>query len=160
MKIFGKNGADMMPFLELGPEQIKALGIEAGKYGTVLDEKAIAATAKFKDQLDILENKLDGLKVKVGTALIPILTAMADVIIEAPENWKNMQAFFDKLINPAPITDRGIFGAFDTLNPKIDTSKTKTKELDDALVRVTGKKWVIEVETHYTSTGDIPTIYP
>ena len=83
MKTFGKNGADMAPFLEMGPERIKALGIEAEGYGTILDDKAIGATIQFKDELDKLQNKWDGMVYDLGMSVIPALTDLITLLNNA-----------------------------------------------------------------------------
>ena len=124
MKLLGKSGADLIPLLNGGRASIVALEAEAKRLGLVLSKQNAEAASAFNDELTRLQGALNGLKIAVGTALIPPLTAGAAAITTVIEkmrllnsettvvaqNLKNMsQAFGDTKLG------QGLMDAFTAL---------------------------------------------
>ena len=74
MALFGKSGADMIPLLNGGSEAVKGLS------ATMTTDFARGADS-LNDKLVSVQTKLTEVGVNLGTALMPALNAIADVII-------------------------------------------------------------------------------
>ena len=70
-KLFGKSGAEMIPFLNMGSKSIEALAEEARSLGLIMDNESALAAQTFNSNLTRLTASLEGLKFKIGSALIP-----------------------------------------------------------------------------------------
>lgn len=73
MALFGKSGADMVPLLNGGSKAIKGLS------ATMTTDFALGAD-KLNDKMVAVQTKLTEIGVSLGTALMPALSAVADVI--------------------------------------------------------------------------------
>jgi phage-related protein len=80
MKLFGKAGADMLPFLNKGSTGIGELEKASDKYGLTLSGKMLDSLKKSKAGQRDWNATLDGLKVQVGAQILPILTTFAGFI--------------------------------------------------------------------------------
>jgi hypothetical protein len=81
VKLFGRSGMEMIPFLNLGADGIKREREEAERLGLVLSGEAAEAQNHFKDQLDALKDATFGVAVTIGTALIPVVQGAVDAMI-------------------------------------------------------------------------------
>jgi len=77
---FGRSGADMGAFMEMGAAGIQAAGEEAEKYGRILDESAIAQTEKFRIAQDNLDDSMSKLKDTLALEVMPALTDLLGFI--------------------------------------------------------------------------------
>lgn len=71
MAIFGKSGADLIPFLNQGREEIE-------KFGYAIDAELAARADAFNDQVGIMGKNLQNFGLKIANAVLPGLTAMAE----------------------------------------------------------------------------------
>lgn len=78
MKLFGESGSNLLPFLRQGSAGIKAAADQAEKYGAVVTTDAVEATKKYKDAVDTLSLRGQGLATNLGTTLLPVLADGAD----------------------------------------------------------------------------------
>jgi lambda family phage tail tape measure protein len=69
MKIFGKAGAELIPILNLGSEEIQRFGLN------ISQDFADKADA-FNDQLGIANAQLTNLTIQIGSALLPVLNGL------------------------------------------------------------------------------------
>ena len=76
--IFGKSAAELKPLLNEGAEGIKNLMEEAEKYGMVMSEDGVKASAAFDDSLTRLDGTFTGFKNNIMTQLLPSLTKITD----------------------------------------------------------------------------------
>jgi len=79
MELFGKAGADLIPFLNQGEAGIEALMEQAVKMGLVLDEQAVIAADNFDTTLNDLMSTIKGAGLQIGAVLIP---AVQDVVLK------------------------------------------------------------------------------
>jgi hypothetical protein len=83
-QLFGRSGAMLIPFLNKGSEGIAKLREEAKRMGLVLDAQGIQSARDFMGALKEAKTSVEGLKMAVGMALLPVfapmLTAMKDWI--------------------------------------------------------------------------------
>jgi|GEM_PF-2220770 len=78
MAIFGKQGDALLPFLNKGRQGVQDLREEAKRFGVTVTDEAAKAAGDFNDTLKRLELASDGLKVSLGTKLLPTLTDIAE----------------------------------------------------------------------------------
>jgi len=77
-EIFGKSSAELKPLLNSGAEGIKELMEEAQKYGIVMSDEAVQASATFNDSLTRLTKTAEGLKNSLGASVMPAITSIMD----------------------------------------------------------------------------------
>lgn len=80
VELFGKSGADLIPMLNDGKAGLKAFYAEAERMGLVLSDEAIAKGDAFSDQLENIGEQVKGVKLQLGAALIPALSAATEKI--------------------------------------------------------------------------------
>ncbi|MDI9331450.1 MAG: phage tail tape measure C-terminal domain-containing protein [Alphaproteobacteria bacterium] len=83
VKIFGKEGLAIVPFLNQGREGIAGLMDEAQRLGLVMSEDAARASEAFNDNLTRLSAVLEGVQRQIGAAVIPILADFTEEVILA-----------------------------------------------------------------------------
>lgn len=74
IQLFGKSGADMIPLLNGGRQAVERLGI-------TMTTKFAKGADDTNDKLVVLQTKLLELSVKLGTALMPVLNTITDLVI-------------------------------------------------------------------------------
>jgi hypothetical protein len=82
VKMFGKAGLDLIPFLNMGRAGIVDLMHEAERLGIVMSEKDARAAAQFEDEFKKLTSATIGLRNALGVQLIPIMTDVIKLIRE------------------------------------------------------------------------------
>ena len=83
VKLFGKEGLAIIPFLNQGREGITALMEEAQRLGLVISEDVARASEVFNDNLTRLSAIFEGVQRQIGAAVIPILADFTEQIILA-----------------------------------------------------------------------------
>lgn len=78
MELFGKSGAQLLPFLNMGRDGIEELREEARKLGLEISDETAAAAGELNDKLDKMHSRVEGVWRQLGTRLIPTLSAAAD----------------------------------------------------------------------------------
>ena len=78
MGILGRAGTDMIPFLNTGRKGIVELRKEARKLGIVLDEDTAKVSENFNDNMERITRAVDGFKMFVGSALLPVIN---DIVV-------------------------------------------------------------------------------
>ncbi|NOS81305.1 MAG: hypothetical protein HOP32_06970 [Nitrospira sp.] len=82
VKLFGKAGLDLIPFLNQGKAGIQELMAEAQKFGLVMSRENAEAANRFNDELKTLTAQLRGMTFAVGKELIPVMTEFMRVMSE------------------------------------------------------------------------------
>lgn len=80
VELFGKSGAELIPMLNDGKSGLQAFYAEAERMGLVLSAEAIGKGDAFSDQLEQIGQQVKGVKLQLGTALIPALSAATEKI--------------------------------------------------------------------------------
>ncbi len=83
VKLFGKEGLAIIPFLNQGREGITALMEEAQRLGLVMSEDVARASEVFNDNLTRLSALFEGVQRQIGAAIIPILADFTEQVILA-----------------------------------------------------------------------------
>ncbi len=74
VKLFGKAGLELIPFLNQGKTGIAGLMEEAKRLGVVLSTEDARAANAFNDEIKKLESAMRGLTLQLGQGLLPTMT--------------------------------------------------------------------------------------
>lgn len=77
-KLLGRAGADMAPLLNQGSDAIEEQMEIAEKYGMVMPEETVKASAAFQDSLTTLQMTAQGLKNRLLGEFLPAMTKVTD----------------------------------------------------------------------------------
>ena len=77
-QLFGKSGQELTPLFNQTTEATKAAIEEAHKYGMVMSEDAVAASAGFQDSLTKLQNTMQGVTRNFLATMLPGMTEIMD----------------------------------------------------------------------------------
>lgn len=109
--LFGKSGQELMPMFNMTNEETQKLLEETEKYGMVMSDDAVKASAEFQDSLTKLQKTATGLKNKLTGTLLPGITQIMDG--------------FSDLISGADETGEGIKKGIETIGNVIKDSLPK-----------------------------------
>lgn len=82
-QLFGRSGAQLLPFLNKGSAGIAELTAQAGKMGLVLDDVSGKIFANAKVSTRNYQTAIQGLQVQLGQNLVPVLTAVQNIFRQA-----------------------------------------------------------------------------
>jgi TP901 family phage tail tape measure protein len=85
-KLFGRSGEPMLKLLAQGKQGIEALTMEAQKYGLVLSTDNVAAVQKYIVAHREWDAAMEGIKIKIGMAVMPAITAFVNKLTEMASN--------------------------------------------------------------------------
>lgn len=88
MKLFGRSGAELVPFLRLGGDEIRRLSQEARNLGFVMGEQSVKDLKKFDDQLTAIRAGFAGVGRQIAVALLPYAQQLAEWLTNAVK-WFN-----------------------------------------------------------------------
>jgi hypothetical protein len=77
IELFGKAGAEMLPFLNAGKQGLIDLGDEAVRTGIVFTKAQADIAENFNDTLSALGKAIRGTRIQLGLLFAPIFTALA-----------------------------------------------------------------------------------
>ena len=80
--LFGKSGAQLIPFLNEGKAGLAALRKEADDLGLTLDERTGKAADGFNDNLDRLQAVVGGVGIRLATELAPELERLTGLLVD------------------------------------------------------------------------------
>lgn len=120
IELFGKSGAKLVPFLNLGRDGIAQLREEAVRLGVVLDKETGVAAEQFNDNLTRLETKVKGFSYTLARELLPALNDVLQALI-----------------------DRGFMGALDRLGEIVFPDFVRQEQLE-SLAALNGQLALIE----------------
>lgn len=76
VKLFGKAGLELVPFLNQGKAGIAGLMEEAQRLGVVLSKDDAEAASAFNDEVKKMESAMRGLTLVIGKELLPVFTEL------------------------------------------------------------------------------------
>ena len=77
-QLLGRAGADMAPLLNQGSDAIEEQMEIAEKYGMVMPDAAVKASAAFEDSLTTMQMTFEGLKNRMMAEFLPAMTQVTD----------------------------------------------------------------------------------
>lgn len=96
--IFGKAGAEMIPFLNQGREGIGALKQEAAELGLQLSADTAAQAGNFNDALNKLKLATQSIGNQIIASLLPALNDMAGGMVESAKQGGTLRAILDGVV--------------------------------------------------------------
>lgn len=93
MEVLGKSGADLIPFLNQGSEEITRLTTLSERLGAVISEDTAAAADAFNDNLAILGTAVTGVGTQIAASMLPALKDLTDTIVDFVANDSTVAAF-------------------------------------------------------------------
>lgn len=120
--IFGRSGAQLIPFLNEGSVGIERLKKEAADLGVVISSDAALAAATFNDNLTRIQSVGRGLFIQIAESWLPTLNNLTEGFINAT---KQSGSFFGSLTATA---ERVVFGKSSSAVKEIERLQ---KEIND-----------------------------
>ncbi|MBZ9927760.1 hypothetical protein FJW04_21930 [Mesorhizobium sp. B2-7-3] len=77
IELFGKAGAELLPFLNAGKKGLIDLGKEAKALGIVFSPEQVAVAEDFNDTLASLGKSIKGTRIQLGLLFAPLFTTLA-----------------------------------------------------------------------------------
>lgn len=96
--IFGKAGAEMIPFLNQGRDGIGALKQEAAELGLQLSADTAAQAGNFNDALDKLKLATQSIGNQIIASLLPALNDMAGGMVESAKQGGTLRVILDGIV--------------------------------------------------------------
>lgn len=96
-QLFGRSGAQMIPFLNQGRAGIEALRKEADQFGLTVSGKSAAAAEQFNDNLSRIAGISRGLANQAAEQLLPTLNALTEKFIESAKSGGNLETAVELL---------------------------------------------------------------
>lgn len=85
-EIFGRSGAELIPFLNQGSDGLDRMIDRSRDLGLVWTRESAAAAEAFNDKLTILGSVAEGIGNQVARDMLPIMSDLADYLIEVSED--------------------------------------------------------------------------
>uniref|UniRef100_UPI0037BE398F hypothetical protein n=1 Tax=Flavobacterium sp. TaxID=239 RepID=UPI0037BE398F len=95
IELFGKSGADLIPFLNGGSASIAEFDDWAKKLGITLTEETALAADRFNDTLDLLSVGTQGIAAGIAAGLLPTLQVLAGEFLTLMSDGQTMTAVID-----------------------------------------------------------------
>lgn len=109
-QLFGKSGADIIPFLNQGSAGIRQLKGEAEKLGVVLSQEAADAANQFNDNMEKLQASVASVGVQIGNAVIPKLAEFSDYLTSGDGLASDFGGSLEKVARAAEVIAAVIAG--------------------------------------------------
>lgn len=100
LKVFGRAGTRLIPFLNQGAGGIKKLMLEAKRLGIVLDKDAIENSRKFEDSWKRLMAIMLGFKNKIGAKFLPFFNQIFEWLetVDFGSIFKGLEGMWDTFL--------------------------------------------------------------
>lgn len=83
MDLFGRSGAELIPLLNQGSDEIQRMEHQAERLGLVISERTARSAERFNDNLTILTGVATGLRNEIAAQLLPNLEALTGQLVES-----------------------------------------------------------------------------
>jgi len=90
MQLFGRSGADIVPFLRMGGDEIRNLMQEARDLGFVMSEQTNKDLRALGDQLTALKAALAGIGRQIAAEVVPHLLEMSNKAVDAAKAFNKI----------------------------------------------------------------------
>jgi hypothetical protein len=112
VKLFGKSGLDLIPFLNQGKAGIGDLTKEAERLGLVMSTEAAIASEKFNDNLERVGQAAEGVKLSIGNAALPLLNELVQQMTDAATSSDSLAGSLRNLFSQSNIEEWAEKGAY------------------------------------------------
>jgi lambda family phage tail tape measure protein len=104
-QVFGKNVATLTPLLNEGSKGLEEATAKARELGIIFSQDTADAAEQLNDDLTDLGKRWDGLKVKVGTQLIPAMADFVRMLSEGDKSTNDLQKSTKDLASDSSLGD-------------------------------------------------------
>ncbi len=133
-QLFGRAGAGLIPILDLGTAGLKKLSAKADELGITMGTQDAQAANSFSEQMHTFHAQLEAVEVKIGEALIPVLSQLLDIFSSGVADVTHQNTTWTALGNAV----RGVAAAFElvvgALEVVYDTVKVVVQVIMDDLM--------------------------
>jgi len=112
VELFGKQGLELIPFLNQGADAIRRDAEEARRFGLIIGEGFARNADEFNDNLTRMKAIAEGLFLRIAEKLLPSLIALQESLIKFASD-SQVIAFFDALTKRIAIFAAGVVFATD-----------------------------------------------
>jgi lambda family phage tail tape measure protein len=89
ISLFGRSGAQLIPFLNAGKAGMEELTKEARRLGVVVGTDAARASEQFNDNLTRLKKTVDGLAIGITSRMLPTLNNLLQLVVDISAEAQN-----------------------------------------------------------------------
>lgn len=134
MNLFGRAGAEMIPVLNQGREGMEAAKREATAMGAVMSGEAVDSAEKFHQAMGRVGLVGQSLKISLGTALMPVLTLMANAFADSAKEGGVLHEAILVLRDAIELVSVAVTGLVTGLRLLFDVGKFVINTVGNALV--------------------------
>ncbi|NHC08446.1 phage tail protein [Azonexus fungiphilus] len=98
VQLFGKSGAELIPFLNQGRDGINELATEMQALGVQMSSETAAQAGNFNDALDKLHLATTSIGNQIIASLLPALNDMAGGMVESAKQGGTLRAILDGVV--------------------------------------------------------------
>ncbi len=98
VQLFGKSGAELIPFLNQGRDGINELSAEMQALGVQMSSETAAQAGNFNDALDKLKLATTSIGNQIIASLLPALNDMAGGMVESAKQGGTLRAILDGVV--------------------------------------------------------------
>ncbi|AOX99884.1 phage tail protein [Jeongeupia sp. USM3] len=98
VQLFGKSGAELIPFLNQGRDGINELAAEMQALGVQMNSETAAQAGNFNDALDKLHLATQSIGNQIIASLLPALNDMAGGMVESAKQGGTLRAILDGVV--------------------------------------------------------------
>jgi hypothetical protein len=98
VQLFGKSGAELIPFLNQGRDGINELAAEMQALGVQMSSETAAQAGNFNDALDKLKLATHSIGNQIIASLLPALNDMASGMVESAKQGGALRAILDGVV--------------------------------------------------------------
>lgn len=98
VQLFGKSGAELIPFLNQGRDGINELAAEMQALGVQMSNETAAQAGNFNDALDKLKLATTSIGNQIIASLLPALNDMAGGMVESAKQGGTLRAILDGVV--------------------------------------------------------------
>lgn len=109
MQIFGRAGAELIPVLNRGGDNISELLGHFEKLGAVMDGETAAAASRLEEKFALISATFTGVQNKILTGLAPALGVLTDQLVGAAED---SQSQFNSFLTGLIDVGKGVINVF------------------------------------------------
>ena len=124
MKLFGEQGAAMLPMLNRGSVGIGSLADEARALGRTIDDQAVGAAKRYKEAIDRISAAKEGWWLEITSRLAPSLARMSEKLAAYTADAQAVESANDRIGRSAVLLEN----AFASLSAAWDIAM-KTREV-------------------------------
>lgn len=104
MQIFGKSGADLIPVLNRGGEEIAQLVGHFQKLGAIMDTDTAAASEKIAEDFTLMKAAFQGVENRILVGLTPAITEFLNEVVSGLEDSQSsISVFVEGLVDVAKV---------------------------------------------------------